>query len=53
MKALLGWARNRRGVTMMEYALIAALLSIVVILAMVSTGGAIDNKFAEVSNNLK
>ncbi len=44
---------DERGATAIEYALIAAGISIVIITAVNGMGGAVNAKFVEVGNSLK
>ncbi|HWR00815.1 MAG: Flp family type IVb pilin [Chlorobiaceae bacterium] len=44
--------KTQKGVTMIEYALIAALVAIVVIAALATVGGKLTNLFNKVGNNL-
>ncbi len=53
MRSLFTWLKNRRGATMIEYALLASLISIVAITAITNTGTAVNAKFETVSNALK
>lgn len=45
--------KNQKGATMIEYVLLAALLSIVAILAIQQTGSQVKTKFNTVSSSLK
>ena len=49
-KALLS---NENGATAIEYALIAASISIVIVVAATSVGSGLNNNFSNVSNGLK
>jgi pilus assembly protein Flp/PilA len=49
-KALLS---NENGATAIEYALIAASISIVIVVAATSVGSSLNNNFSNVSNGLK
>jgi pilus assembly protein Flp/PilA len=46
-------ARLQRGQSMIEYALIAALVAIVLIGALVALGGAIEAKFTQITTTLQ
>ena len=46
------WAVNRSGATAIEYALIASLISIVIITAVILIGGVLQNMFNSVANVL-
>ncbi|HWR00816.1 MAG TPA: Flp family type IVb pilin [Chlorobaculum sp.] len=45
--------KSQKGVTMIEYALIAALVAVVVIAALATVGGKLTNLFNKVANNIK
>lgn len=44
---------NESGATAIEYGLIAALISVVCIVAFTNIGTGLNNKFTQISNNLK
>ncbi len=52
MKSLANFFSSEDGATAIEYALIAALVSIVAILAMGSVGNNVKNSFSKVSSSL-
>ena len=43
---------DRRGVTALEYGLIAALIALVLVAALTSVGGGLNNTFNQISNTL-
>ena len=51
-RAQLLLARSERGASLVEYALLVALISVVCVAAMSTFGGAVDSNFASVSNLL-
>jgi len=48
----LGSAKRQKGVTMIEYALIAALIGVVAVVALTDVGTALTAKFVAVKNAL-
>ena len=46
------YVKNEKGVTAIEYGLIAALIAIVIIAAVSSAGGSLQNLFERVANEL-
>ena len=46
------WAASRSGATAIEYALIASLISIVIVTAVALIGGSVQNMFNSVANAL-
>lgn len=53
MKALWKKFRDKEGQSLVEYALILALVAIVVIAALTTLGGGVSNRMNEVSNELE
>ena len=53
MRLILGWWRDTRGATAIEYGLIAALIAVAAITAMSSLGKKLGNTFNNVGNNMK
>lgn len=45
--------KNQEGATMIEYVLLAALISIIAIAAITSVGGSVKTNFEKVSTSLK
>lgn len=43
---------DRRGVTALEYGLMAALIALVLVAALTSVGGGLNNTFNQISNTL-
>lgn len=52
MKLIKKLFRNEEGATAIEYGLIAALISVVIITAVTTLGGNLNNTFTSVSNGL-
>jgi pilus assembly protein Flp/PilA len=52
MQTMIRLFKNEEGATAIEYALIAALVSIVAIVAMGSVGNSVSNSFSKVSSTL-
>jgi pilus assembly protein Flp/PilA len=52
MRAIRNFIKNSKGVTAIEYGLIAALIAVAAIGAMSTLGGKLKNTFSNVSNNL-
>jgi pilus assembly protein Flp/PilA len=52
MKLLKSFVNNERGATAIEYGLIAASISIAIIVAVTSVGSNLNNTFSNVSNAL-
>jgi pilus assembly protein Flp/PilA len=52
MQTMIRLFKSEEGATAIEYALIAALVSIVAILAMTSVGNEVSNSFSKVSDSL-
>ncbi|MCP1216474.1 Flp family type IVb pilin [Acetobacter orientalis] len=52
MKTLLKTRKNEVGATAIEYGLIAALISVVIITAVTAVGGSLQNVFGAVSSTL-
>ncbi len=50
--ALRGLARDERGQTMVEYALIIALVAVVLVVALTTLGGGIGNTFQKITGSL-
>jgi len=44
--------RSKKGQSLVEYALILALVAIVVIVALTALGGSVEDKFVDVTNTL-
>jgi len=53
MKLLKAFLHNERGATAIEYGLIAASISIAIIVAVTSVGSSLNSTFSNVSNALK
>jgi pilus assembly protein Flp/PilA len=53
MKSLKKFAANESGATAIEYALIASLIAVAIILSITALGSKLQNTFNEVSSNLK
>jgi pilus assembly protein Flp/PilA len=53
MKLLKSFVNNERGATAIEYGLIAASISIAIIVAVTSVGSSLNTTFSNVSNALK
>jgi pilus assembly protein Flp/PilA len=53
MKLLKAFLQNERGATAIEYGLIAASISIAIIVAVTSVGSSLNSTFSNVSNALK
>ena len=52
-KTLIRLARDESGATAIEYGLIAALISVVIIGVLSTLGGQLNTKFSQISNQLK
>jgi pilus assembly protein Flp/PilA len=53
IKSLKKFVANESGATAIEYALIASLIAVAIILAVTNLGSKLQNTFNEVSSNLK
>jgi pilus assembly protein Flp/PilA len=53
MKSLKKFVANESGATAIEYALIASLIAVAIILSITALGSKLQNTFNEVSSNLK
>ena len=53
IKAIKKFVANESGATAIEYALIASLIAVAIILSVTALGSKLQNTFNEVSSNLK
>ena len=53
MKSIKKFVANESGATAIEYALIASLIAVAIILSVTALGSKLQNTFNEVSSNLK
>jgi pilus assembly protein Flp/PilA len=53
IKSLKSFVANESGATAIEYALIASLIAVAIILSVTALGSKLQNTFNEVSSNLK
>ena len=53
IKSLKNFVANESGATAIEYALIASLIAVAIILSVTALGSKLQNTFNEVSSNLK
>lgn len=53
IKSLKSFVANESGATAIEYALIASLIAVAIILSITALGSKLQNTFNEVSSNLK
>lgn len=49
---MMSYLRNEKGVTAIEYGLIASLIAVAIIVAVTAVGGALDTTFDTIATNL-